>query len=236
MNKVKSEVFTNEERKLLFLHGYLADRNSFYHQIRFFERDFEVFAPDFKGFGTNIEMQYPYSLSDYVSDTMEYMYKNGIVRPSVIAHSFGARVAIKGTAENSELFSKLVLTGAAGLRPKWQLKKVLKKTAFNVLKRFVKREKLQRFYSSDYLALSPVMKESFIKIVTEHLDGRLKDVVNPTLLIFGENDRETPLYMARKMLKEIKNSELIVIKDAGHFCFIDKPAKFNLEVKEFLLS
>ena len=29
---------------------------------------------------------------------------------------------------------------------------------------------------------------------------------------------------------------LLIIENAGHFCFIDKPNKFNMEVKEFLLS
>ena len=72
--------------------------------------------------------------------------------------------------------------------------------------------------------------------MAEHLDGRLKDIVNPTLLIFGDKDKETPLYMARRLKNGIAGSRLIVIKGAGHFCFIDRPIKFNMEVKEFLLS
>ena len=79
------------------------------------------------------------------------------------------------------------------------------------------------------------MKESFCKIVNEHLDGVLPYVKNRTLIVFGENDKETPLYMAERLHKGIENSELVVIKNAAHFCFIDKPLKFNGEVKEFLL-
>ena len=56
-------------------------------------------------------MEYPYSLSDYAEEVREYMQKNGIVKPHVIAHSFGARIAIKLAAEDPGLFDSIVLTG-----------------------------------------------------------------------------------------------------------------------------
>ena len=195
-----------------------------------------MYVPDLKGFGENASMEYPYSLSDYLDSVKEYMYKSGIKTPHVIAHSFGARIVIKGASEDENLFDKLVLTGAAGLKPKTTVKKMVKKAVFFLAKKFVPREKLKCFYSSDYLSLSPVMKESFIKIVNEHLDDRLYLIKNRTLLVFGENDLETPLYMAKKLNEGLTSSSLMVIKDAGHFCFIDKSAKFNVEVREFLLS
>jgi pimeloyl-ACP methyl ester carboxylesterase len=54
--------------------------------------------------------------------------------------------------------------------------------------------------------------------------------------VFGEDDKETPLYMAKKLAKEIRDSKLLIIQRAGHFCFVDRPHKFNTEVREFLLS
>ncbi len=195
-----------------------------------------MYAPDLKGFGDNADMPYPYSLDDYINEVKEYIYKHGLKKPSVIAHSFGARIAIKAASEDGGLFNKLVLTGAAGLKPKNTLKKTVRRTVYRVLKRFVPKEKLSRLFSADYNALSPVMKESFKKIVSEYLDDRLKDINNPTLLVFGAKDKETPLYMAKRLNKGIGKSRLLIIENAGHFCFIDKPNKFNMEVKEFLLS
>ena len=195
-----------------------------------------MYAPDLKGFGTNADMPYPYALDDYIAEVKEYIYKNGLKNPSVIAHSFGARIAIKAASEDGAFFNKLVLTGAAGLKPKNTLKKTVRRTVYRIFKRFVPKEKLSRFFSADYNALSAVMKESFKKIVSEHLDDRLKSINNPTLLVFGAKDKETPLYMAKRLNKGIGGSRLLVIENAGHFCFIDKPNKFNMEVKEFLLS
>jgi len=195
-----------------------------------------VYAPDLKGFGTNTGMEYPYSLDDYIEQVNDFKYKHGIVKPHVIAHSFGGRIALKATANDNAFCDKLVLTGCAGLKPKTTIKKRVKNATFNLLKKFINKDKLLRFYSKDYLALDKVMKESFIKIVNEHLDGYLDKIKNQTLIIFGDRDKETPLYMARALNKGIENSTLIVFKGAGHFCFIDKPINFNMEVKEFLLS
>ena len=214
----------------------MANGQSFGYQIRYFERWFNVFAPDLKGFGKNTGMDYPYCLDDYIQEVKEYIYKNGLKKPSVIAHSFGGRIAIKAASEDKSAFNKIVLTGAAGLKPKFSLKKTTKKQVFSLLKRFIGKEKLINFYSAEYRNLSPVMKESFIKIVNEHLDDKLKSIENEVLIIFGANDKETPLYMAKRLKRGIKNGKYAVIDGAGHFCFIEKPNKFNAEVKEFLLS
>ncbi len=214
----------------------MSSKQSFAYQYPFFEREFDVYALDFKGFGENKGMEYPYSLSDYVDQLTSFMEKNKIVFPHVVAHSFGARVAIKATTIYPKLFDKLVLTGAAGLKPKRTVKKTLKKAVFSVAKKFLPKEKLSRFYSKDYLQLDEVMRESFKKIISENLDELLPKVTNETLLIFGKNDKDTPLYMANRLKAGIKNSTLTVFKDAGHFAFVDKSIKFNFEVREFLLS
>lgn len=221
---------------MLFLHGYLSSGDSFIYQKAYFERYFNVFTPDLKGFGKNQGMEWPYSLNDYLTEVKEYMYKNSIVYPNLIAHSFGGRIALKGASEDKNLFDKLVLTGCAGLKPKATIKKCFKRGVFLVAKRFIPKERLQAFYSKDYRELSPVMKESFKKIVSEHLDDRLPFIYNKTLLVFGKNDRETPIYMAKRLNSGIKNSSLLLFENAGHFCFIDESLKFNMEVREFLLS
>lgn len=220
----------------MFLHGYGCTFNTFYRQTVFFERYFSVYGLDLKGFGDNREMPYPYSLDDYILEVKEYIYKKGIKTPSVIAHSFGGRIAVKMAAEDEKAFDKIVLTGAAGLKPRFSLKKTLKKRTFSLLKRFLPKEKLSGFYSEDYRSLSPVMRESFIKIVNEYVDGLLDRINNPTLIINGENDKETPPYSAKRFHKGIKNSKLVFIKNAGHFCFLEAPLKFNSEVREFLLE
>ena len=216
------------------MHGYLASKESFAYQIPFFERYFDVHAIDLKGFGENKGMEYPYALEDYAREVEDYIKGNNLIRPHVIAHSFGGRIAMFLAANNPSLFDKIVLTGAAGLKPRRSAKYIFKRAAFKALKPILTKKQLEKFYSPDYLALDSVMRESFIKIVNFHLDGYIDKITNPTLIIYGENDTETPLYMAKKLFKGIADSRLVILKDAGHFCFIDKSLKFNLEVREFL--
>ena len=193
-------------------------------------------AIDLKGFGANVPMLKPYNLDDYVNDVKQYLIDNDIKSPHVVGHSFGCRIIIKALSKEPYLFDKVVLTGAAGLKPKNTLKKRLKKIAFKVLKLFIKKEKLVRFYSSDYRSLNPTMQQSFKLIVNEHLDDKVHLIKNQTLIIFGDCDNQTPLYMAKRLNQKIKNSTLNIIEGAGHFAFLDKPLLFNVYLKEFLLG
>ena len=89
--------------------------------------------------------------------------------------------------------------------------------------------------SHDYLNAGK-MRGTLVKVVNQDLSHLLSSIKAPTLIFWGSKDMETPLYMARRLNSGITGSKLTIIKDAGHFCFIDKVNKFNTEVKEFLLS
>lgn len=221
---------------MIFLHGYLADKRSFAYQYPYFEKDFKVYSLDFKGFGENVGMEYPYSLDDYVRDFIAFIKENEIVKPNVVAHSFGGRVALKTAYLYPELLDKLVLTGCAGLKPKKTFKKTIKSLGYKIVKPFLSKKARLKFYSEDYRKLSPVMRESFVKIVNEHLDYTLDGIKNECFIVFGKNDSETPTYMADKLADKIHKSHKLIIDRAGHFCFVDNPYKFNTEVREFLLS
>lgn len=215
------------------LHGYLSNKESFLPQIRFLSRFFKVIAPDMTGFGNSEKMTEPYSLKDYAEEIKNLLDALKIDKTDAIAHSFGARVLVK-LIENERRIDKIVLTGAAGLKPRRTLKYFYKRWAFLFLSKFKDKTFLSRFYSTDYNALDPVMKESFKLIVNERLEKNYSNIKNKTLLVFGSKDKETPLYMAKLMKKLVKGSKLLVIKNAGHFCFLDAPAAFDMAVFSFL--
>ena len=81
-------------------------------------------------------------------------------------------------------------------------------------------------------------KQVLIRVTEEEqkMINEICKIENKTLLIYGSLDKETPLYMAKRFNKNIKNSSLFIIKGAGHFCFVEKPDLFNFTVKEFLLK
>jgi pimeloyl-ACP methyl ester carboxylesterase len=56
----------------------------------------------------------------------------------------------------------------------------------------------------------------------------------PTLLIWGEADAETPLWMGKTMEKEIADAGLVVLEGGSHFAFLEQWQRFTLIVKQFL--
>jgi pimeloyl-ACP methyl ester carboxylesterase len=62
----------------------------------------------------------------------------------------------------------------------------------------------------------------------------LKLIKAPTLLIWGENDEDTPLYMGKIMENEIPDSGLVVLKGAGHYSYVDNYSQFRAVINVFL--
>ncbi len=218
----------------MFLHGYLSSKESFYYQTEYLSKFYRTIAIDITGFGQSKNLPYPYSLNDYVIDVLCVLDSLNVKKCHIVAHSFGGRIAIKLVNIDKNRVDKLVLTGCAGLKPKRKLSYYLKVYSYKVLKPFLSQKLKNKFGSSEFKSLDNLLKQSYIKIVNEHLDELSKLIKNQTLIIFGENDKETPIYMAKKLNKNIKNSNLYVIKESGHFSFSDKPIEFNVLVKEFL--
>ena len=92
-----------------------------------------------------------------------------------------------------------------------------------------------KFASSDYSKIkSDVIRKTFSKVINLDLTNNLKSIERPVLLMWGEEDNDTPLYMAKIMEKNIKDSGLVILKNAGHFSYIDKSYEFNLITDKFL--
>ena len=80
------------------------------------------------------------------------------------------------------------------------------------------------------------MKKTFVSIVNTPLEEYCPQIVARTLIVFGERDSETPVYMAKRLNRLIKNSELVILEGAGHFVFVDREMAFVMVTKNFLLG
>ena len=215
------------DRHILLLHGYMSDRTSFYYQINFLaSAGFKVFAPDFPGFGRSAPLIEAWSVGDYAEWLKKYIRSRGIPRPHVIAHSFGARVAIK--AEAGYGFAKsLVIVGGAGLVKERSPAYMRKVRAYRFVKKFAPRFAESHFGSSEYRALSPLMRQSYKKIVNEDLRSCARGVTAVTLLIYGEDDAVTPIEEEGAVFHSLIAGSTLVSMPGGHFCFSEYPRQFN---------
>ncbi len=222
----------NKENALVFLHGWGSES---LHLKSIFEKCNDYIAIDLPGFGKSELPKEIYGVNEYAVFLDSFLKKLGIKNPILIGHSFGGSVIIKYIADGGEA-KKMILIASAGIRIK-TFKKTIYKYFAKLARAFFlfpglkgKKEKFKKdFYEkigSDYYNAGPLV-ESFKKIVATDLRSELNKIETETVLIWGEDDRLTTLDQARLIHNLIKNSKLFIIKNAGHFSFLDKPDEFN---------
>ena len=220
-------------KDLVFLHGYLSSKEAFTAQIEYFSRFFKVTAIDFLGFGGGRDLTNAFSVDDYAAWTEEVLRLLHIENPHVIAHSFGCRVAVKMAAGNRVSLDKIILTGPAGIILPRTKSYYVKVKAYRFFKTIAPRFAEKHFGSKEYRTLSPIMKESYTKIVNEDLRDFAKKIDNEVLIIEGKNDQTTTAAEAGEYLCCLRNGRLRMI-EGGHFAFAENATTFNLIAEEFL--
>jgi pimeloyl-ACP methyl ester carboxylesterase len=221
-----------EGQPFLLLHGWGCNADTFNDLQVELSKSFKVFAVSFPGFGGSDEPKSVWGCHEYADWTEKFIQKMNIQNPIVLGHSFGGRISLILNA--NVRISKLILTGCAGL-----ITENKKASASKYIPKFLKKGIVKRFFiwllgSEDYKNTSPSMREIFKKVVNEDLESYAKHVYVPTLLLWGENDKATPLEMGKKFLSLIIGSNLKVIKNSGHYAFLDQKDEFLDSVNEFI--
>ena len=235
---------TGDGLPILLLHGWGVDLTTFAPLHAYLEQFFRVYSLDFPGFGQSDPPPVVWGTAEYADVVREFLQAMQIDAPMLIGHSFGGRVAIRLAA--SLPISKMILFGSAGIRPKRSLKYYVKVSAYKAAKMILTlpgirahgEPILERFRkqagSQDYRQTSGVMRGTFIKVVNEDLRHLLPNITASTLLIWGERDTATPVADGRLMEKMIPDAGLVVLKDAGHYAFLDRFQQTTLILNNFL--
>lgn len=176
---------------------------------------------------------------EYAMEIYLFLKKKNITKLSVVAHSFGGRVAIILASVFDLEIEKLILVSSAGLKPKRNLKykwnvfryKIIK---FLARKNLINEEKLSKYGSDEYKKLNGLQKSSYVKIVNQDLKYLLKYIKTKCLIVWGEKDKTTPLSMAKKLQKNITDSKLYLYKNSGHFCYLENFLNFSHLLQSFL--
>jgi pimeloyl-ACP methyl ester carboxylesterase len=205
-----------------------------------------VLAFDLPGFGSRSLPPTPWGVPEYAAFVEKAVKSLGIVRATYVGHSFGGRIAIWLAAHAPETVQALILVDAAGIRPPATLRRRTRQAFYKVAKAVLRlpilgargpvlQERLaMRYGSSDYRAMTGVMRASMVRIVNLDLSEYMRAIAAPTLLLWGEKDAETPIADGRKMEQLIRGSRLIVVAGAGHFSYLDSPAFVNAVASAFL--
>ena len=225
----------NTDHFLLFLHGWGGSLDSFKGvEDVLVKNGFSTINMDFPGFGHSDLPSNDFTLNDYKEIVVEILNNEKIDKVSVFGHSFGGRVAIL-LASETDFVDKLILIDSAGIKPRFNLIKWFKIRKYKFLKWCNKKLKtkfdLSKFGSEDYKAIPKELKQVFNNIVNLDLTKKLKNIKAKSLIVWGERDKSTPLYMAKKINRNIQNSSLVIYKNCGHFSYIENFNEFcNLTI------
>ena len=239
------ETFGSGERKFVWGPGWGQDHRAFLPLVQSFSSLGTHYLLDFPGFGASPAPRNDWAVRDYAELVSAFIGEKGNSKIFYIGHSFGSRVGVKLAAIHPEDVKALVLIAAAGLpraRSMFEKTKIfLKVRIFKLLKYLVQsdvaRERLrQKFGSADYQQAGN-LRGTFIKVISETLVDDAKAINCPTILIYGENDSETPAEMGMHYNKLIANSLLEIVPHADHYSILgDSMHQVVVIIKEFIES
>jgi pimeloyl-ACP methyl ester carboxylesterase len=233
-----------EGADLLLLHGWGCSANIFRDVQTALAADFRVFALDFPGFGQSEEPLEIWGDREYADWTLKVIDKLNLRTPIVLGHSFGGKIA-QLVADKKKL-KKLVLTGSAGIildsdlatRGKYAWMKGIKQGLQKILPakayHSVKEKMVDMVGSADYRNANPKMREIMKKVIADDTRNYAAKIGIPTLLVWGENDRDTPPEAGKIFNSLIPASRLVIFSDCGHYTFIDKKTEFIELISKFL--
>ena len=218
------------KQAVVLLHGWGVDHHLMEPLAVHLQTYFKVYNLDWPGFGESETPKYAFSTTDYCRILTEFINKLNIKEPLIIGHSFGCRIALRYAALKP--VKKMILAAAAGLPPKRGADYYIKVYTYKALKQlrrlpFFEELATQVDYGSeDYRQLSGVMKTTFVKVVNEDIRSELSKINCEVLLVYGEYDEDTPLWMGEYLEKNLPNAGLAVFAGDDHYAYLNQLSRF----------
>lgn len=237
-------------KNILLLHGWGIDSSFFKPIYEELSKDYCVTALDLPAHGKSVKPPEPWGVKEYAKLVTDFMDQLNLVNCTIVGHSNGGRIGVYIASQWPEYVHKLVITGGAGIKKPASQEQSKRNKCYSRKKNIYQwmksvkifgslpdrlAEKLRMKYgSADYVALDPDMRATFIRIISEDLTPLLAQIKAPTLLIWGDKDEETPLWMGEKMKQEIPDSGLIVFENGSHYAYLEQWKRFCIIVAQFV--
>jgi len=225
---------------LIFLHGWRSESSVWFSSLENFDAENSIYCLDLPGFGKSELPREPYGVENYSDIVSGFITKLGLEKVVIIGHSFGGRVTIKLASKQPGFLRGIILVDSAGFIDRTlsnKLKRIIAKPLRPIFKlkplHGIRKSIYRLIGSGDYVA-TPLLRETYLKVIGEDLSEDMKRINIPTMIIWGAQDKDTPVKWAHNMINIIKNSKLVILKGAGHFSFLDKKEEFSKSLAGFL--
>ncbi len=231
------------KQSIIFLHGLFGGLSNWEASVVYFEKDYNIFVPALPLYddqGQNI-LEY---FVEFLDREIETRHLENLI---LIGNSLGGHIAVLYANRYPEKVKKLVLTGSSGLYenlligrfPRRRDRKYVRKQVENVF--YQAKTATERLVDEVFQILQDSRKcFRIIKVAKttqrQHVRAILRNIHQPVLLIWGENDNVTPLNVAKEVEQLLHTTTLILFKECGHAAMMEQPEKFNETIETFLLN
>lgn len=246
---------------MILIHGF-ASSNMVWSKVllELAAAGFRVIAPDLLGYGYSGKPRHlDYTIASQARMVRRLMAQLGIDRTVLVGSSYGGAIAATIALDYPAVVKKLILVGAvSNNRPtRYMLMRLFGSPIIGdilsplvVGSRRLLRFRMKRVYDRHSWVLDERRVEArhlplrtrgahraIVRTVRRWDADRVSRdahlLTQPTLLLWGDNDREVPLKDGERLHEEIPNSRLIVFRECGHLPHEEYPAAFTKIVLEF---
>jgi pimeloyl-ACP methyl ester carboxylesterase len=254
-----------EGEPILFVHGLAGCWRNWLENIPYFAGTHRVLALDLPGFGESPKPSWEISMPAYGQMLHDFCEKLGIDRlAALVGNSMGGFVSTEAVIQRPQRFDRLVLVSAAGLsfaeikgRRTQALARSIEAAAPFLAgdRRFVLSRPAARQLAFGGVMRSPAklrpellaeqarpglsapgFADAMVSIAGYDTRERLPEIEVPTLVVWGLNDRIVPVEAALGYQRLIPRSRLEIFERTGHVPMLERPARFNRLVDEFIES
>jgi len=215
---------------------------------------YRVLAPDIAGFGyTERKSDQQYSLDFWVKHLTEWMDAVGVKKARFIGNSFGGSLTLAIASRYPERVESFVLMGAAGvefeLTPEldaiWgyepsieNMRKIVMSFAYDTsmmtddLVRSRYEASVRPGYHESFSKMFEVPRQRHIKALATP-DDQIRKIPHRAMVVHGRDDKIVPPTNSTKLHSLLKNSDLHMFSNCGHWTQIERKNDFNKLVLDF---
>jgi pimeloyl-ACP methyl ester carboxylesterase len=250
---------------VILLHGGNGSIEFWLYNIATLAQHHQVYAFDMVGAGKSDCPNADYSLADQAEFLRSFIAELAIESATLIGNSMGGGVALEFTRLYPDRVDRLVLVDSMGFGSEISLgiRLITLPAIVNLLRpgRWMIPAMLKsNFYDGNSLPLEwiefrypifaiPGRNHVILKLgqsnfnlvgvlpeVYQPILASLPNIIQKTLIIWGDCDRIIPVKHAYIAAERLPNSQLAIFPNCGHHPYLEYPAKFDRLVLEFLAS